>query len=179
VASSRRRVVSRQAHSFSSNRKIRHILSNSKVRYCGHKSLALVPVVSSVNPAHILQFCFCKITCNIIPLTAWSSLLSLTGMLSHQNSMWISFSSLATCSDQFSLLSVRIWIVILDAETAVSTSAVSVWLQLLCAVMFGWWTWYSILPCGMNTYWGCLRKRCRRNGVSRKGTNRRRLKNIA
>ena len=52
---------SREANRFSASQEIPHILWNPKVHYSIHNSPTHVPVLSQINPVHIIPSCFLKI----------------------------------------------------------------------------------------------------------------------
>jgi hypothetical protein len=65
---------SREAVSYAAARKIPKILWNLKIHYRVHKSAALVPILSHVNPVHITPSYLSEIHFNIIhPPTSWST----------------------------------------------------------------------------------------------------------
>jgi hypothetical protein len=73
---------SREAASCAATQELPNILWNPEVHYRVHKSPALVPILSHINPMHTLQPIISKINYNIIyPPKPWCSSWSLSSLL--------------------------------------------------------------------------------------------------
>jgi hypothetical protein len=59
-------ILSWKATSASARQVILYFLCNLKVHYCAHKTLPLIPVLSHMNPIHILPSSFWKINVNVV-----------------------------------------------------------------------------------------------------------------
>jgi hypothetical protein len=90
-----------------SSSQIPHILWNPKVHYHVHKTPSVVPVLSHMNPVHILICYFYKVHCSILPSISGSSgspKWYLPFRLSGENSIHISLS--LPCSAHHILLDI-------------------------------------------------------------------------